>query len=97
MSQDPLKEAAKSVFLSSIEGLANTLAVVAAFLGAPPIYGRTVEWISAFTTRHYGAEFADLISLAWFVIVVCLVFFTARASISTALIVGGVSFAVRFL
>ena len=89
--------AAQSIFLSSIEGLANTLAVVITFFATAPIYGRTVDWVIVFTTRHYGAEFADVIGLAWFGIVGFVVFFTARASVSTGLVVGGAVLAVRFL
>jgi hypothetical protein len=95
--KSPQNSAAQLVFMSSVYWLANLLAFIAAFLGTPPIYGRTVDWVIVFTTRHYGAEFADLISLGWFGIVACLVFFIARASISTALIVGGLTFALRFL
>jgi hypothetical protein len=91
------RAAARSIFMSSVEGLANTLAVVVTFFAVPPLYGRTVDWVAAFTARHYGAEFADLASLAWFVLAALLVFFTARASISTLLVMGGIALALRFL
>lgn len=89
--------AAQSIFMSSIKGFANTAAVAVTFFTVPPLYGRTVEWVSEFTARHYGYEFTDLAGFAWFVIVACLVFFTARASISTLLVMGGIAVAVRFL
>ena len=89
--------AAQSIFMSSIKGFANTAAVAATFFSAPPLYSRTVDWVTAFTTRYYGSDLTDIAGFAWFVIVTFLVFFTARASISTLLVVGGLAVAVRFL
>ncbi len=89
------KEAGKSLFLASIFGLANTLAVVATFLGVPQLYGRSIVWIQAYTARHYGYGLEDLIAFAWFVICACFLFFISRASISTALVMGGLALATR--
>jgi hypothetical protein len=83
--------------MSSVIGLANTLAVVATFLGAPPLYGQTIGWVQEFTARNYGYGFADATAIAWGVTCGCLVFFIARASISTALVLGGLALATRFL
>lgn len=89
--------AARSIFMDSIKGFANTAAVAATFFSVPPLFNRTVDWVMAFTSRFYGSDFADLSGFAWFVIVTLLVFFTARASISTLLVIGGLAVAVRFL
>ncbi len=94
---DSNKEATRSVFLSSIKGLANTGAVAAAFFLTPLFYSQTVGWIRSFTTVHYGAVWADLSDFAWFVIVALLTFFVARASVSTLLMMGGLAIATKFM
>lgn len=91
------KNSAQSTFMDSIHGLANVLAATVAFFGTGPIYERTIGWVMIFTARHYGAEFTDFASFAWFVLIAFLVFFTARASLSTLLVMGGLAIAVRFL
>ena len=89
------KAAGQSIFVSSLFGLANTLAVIATFLGVPPLYGKTVGWVQSYTTAQYGGGLEDLIAFAWFVTCACLVFFVSRASISTALVMGGLALATR--
>ena len=91
------QQASRSIFMSSVTGLANTLAVIVTFIGAPPLYGKTIAWVQAFTAQHYGYGWEDVVSLAWFVVCICLVFFVSRASISTALVMGGLAIATRFL
>lgn len=88
-------EAGKALFLSSIFGLANTLAVVAAFIGTPPLYGRSIGWVQTYTTQHYGYGLTDIVAFGWFVICGCLVFFISRASVSTALVMGALAIATR--
>ncbi len=97
--QTPSKhaQAGRSIFMSSLTGLANTLAVVATFLGAPPLFSKTIPWAQAYAARHYGYGYDDLVSLGWFVTCVLIVFFVSRASISTALVMGGLALATRFL
>ena len=90
-------EAARSIFMSSVKGLANTGAVVATFFIAPLLYAQSVEWIRIVTARHYGPEWTDLSDIAWFVLVALLTFFVARASVSTLLVMGGLAVATRFL
>ena len=82
--------------MSSIVGLANILAALAAFLGTPPVYGKTLGWVQRYTANHYGYEFVDLISFGWWVICALLIFFIARASVGTALGMGGLAIAARF-
>ncbi|MEM6463203.1 MAG: hypothetical protein AAF724_14930 [Pseudomonadota bacterium] len=91
------QQAGRSVFMSSVTGLANTVAGVVTFVGAPPLYSKTIDWVQRFTATHYGHGWADLTSLAWFVVCLCLVFFISRASISTALVMGGLAIATRFI
>jgi hypothetical protein len=89
------KAAGQSIFMSSVTGLANTLAVVTTFMGAPPLYGGTVGWVQDFTSNHYGYGFEDLTAFVWGVVCAALVFFISRASISTALVMGGLALATR--
>nr|WP_281721264.1 hypothetical protein [Nitrosomonas nitrosa] len=88
-------EAGQSIFLSSVTGLANTLAVVITFFGAPSMYGKSIELVQRFTAAQYGSGFEGLVSLAWFASCVLITFYVSRASISTALIVGGLAVATR--
>ena len=87
--------AGQSIFMSSVTGLANTLAVVTTFIGAPPLYGRTVGWVQGFAANNYGSGFEDITAFTWGVVCACLVFFISRASISTALVMGGLALATR--
>lgn len=89
-------EAGKSIFMSSITGLANTLALVATFLGAPALYGRSIDWVQRFTINQYGYGLEDLTAFVWFIICGCLVFFVSRGSVSTALVMGGGIIVMRF-
>ena len=90
-------DASKSIFMSSVTGLANTLAVVATFIGAPTLYGKTIDWMQDFTASNYGYGFEDIVSFGWFIACAALVFFISRASVSTALVMGGLAAATRFL
>ena len=90
-------EAARSIFMSSVKGLANTGAVAAAFFLTPLLYGQSVGWIRDFTVRYYGHELAGLTDFVWFVLVALLTFFVARASMATLLVMGGLAVATRFL
>ena len=88
-------EAGQSIFMSSVTGLANTLAVIVTFLCAPLLYGRTVGWIQGFVTNNYGYGWSDITAVLWALVTACLVFFISRASISTALVFGGLALATR--
>ena len=87
----------QQVFMSSVEWLANLLAVLAAFILTPEIYARTVNWVVDYTASRYGAGFEDLTHFAWFVMTALLVFFGARASLTTAIVAGGLALATRFV
>jgi hypothetical protein len=77
--------------------MANILAVIAAFFGTPPLYGKTVGVVQRYTGHYYGYEFIDLISFFYLVICAALIFFIARASVGTALVMGGLAIAARLL
>tara|TARA_R110001606_G_scaffold399304_1_gene584237 strand:+ start:13736 stop:14032 length:297 start_codon:yes stop_codon:yes gene_type:complete len=89
-------EAAKSIFTSSVTGLANVAAFAAAFLATPAIYGLSSEWMNDFTAKNYGPEWSDITDPIWFVVIALTTFFVARASISTVLVMGGLAIAARF-
>ncbi|MGC8202506.1 hypothetical protein ACP2AV_07355 [Aliiroseovarius sp. PTFE2010] len=91
------QDAGRSIFMSSIRGLANTLAIVVTFFGAPPLYSKSVGWIQAFAVSHYGYGVEDATAIVWGLVCAALVFFISRASISTALVMGGLAVATRFL
>lgn len=87
----------QQVFMSSVEWLANLFALLATFFLTPEIHGRTVDWIVNYTASRYGAGFEDLTSFGWFVMTGLLVFFTARATLATAIVAGGLALATRFV
>ena len=95
LSNEKHKAAGQSIFMSSVTGLANTLAVVTTFIGAPPLYGRTVTIVQDYTSNNYGYGYEDLTAFIWGVTCAALVFFISRASISTALVMGGLAVATR--
>ncbi len=94
---DKHREASQTIFMSSMKGLANTGAVAATFFTTPIVYSASVDWIVSFAIRHYGEAWADVVNLVWFVLVACLVFFIARASLSTLLVMGGLAVATKFI
>ena len=95
--QQNQNQAGRSIVMSSVTSLANVSAVVVAFFATPVAYQRTVGWVQSFTANHYGYGFEDITAFIWWLIVALLIFFFARASISTALVMGGLAIAARFL
>lgn len=93
------KNAAKSVFTSSVYLFANIAAIAAAFIGTGPIYDSSIGWIQDFTARQYGSSetIQPIVSVFWFAVVGLGTFAFARATIATALIMLGTAFAARFL
>lgn len=96
-NQNRHQQAGRSIFMSSIVGLSNIIAVIVTFFATPLAYGHSVGWVQRFTSRHYGYGFEDITAFVWWMIVALLIFFGARASISTALVMGGLAIAARFL
>lgn len=91
------KEAGKNIFMSSMVGLANVLAVIITFICAPLLYNKTEPWMQNYVYVQYGAGLSDLVSFIWFIITILLIFFVSRASVATALIMGAMAFAMRLL
>lgn len=90
-------EAGRSVFMSSVTGLANVSAAVATFFATPLAYNFTEDWISGFVARHYGYGFTDIALVGWFIATALTVFFVARASIGLAITMGGLAIAARLM
>ena len=87
---------ANSICVNSVIGFANVLAVIAAFLGTPPLHRVSVGFIRNYTTDQYGEWLAEPVSLVWFCLIAAAVFFISRATLSTALVMGGLMLASRF-
>lgn len=87
----------RDIWNQSMIGLANSLAVLITFLAVPELYARTIDWVSNYTATRYGAEFIPLCELGWFVILGCIVFFTARAGTAALIISGGMALAMKLL
>lgn len=86
-----------SMFTSSVYGVANILAIIITFLGTPAVYGRTIDWVQRYAASNYGYGLEDFVALMWGLICMTLVFFVSRASVSTALVMGGLTIATRLL
>jgi len=91
------RDASRSVFMSSVAGLANTIAVITTILGAPPLYSHTIGWIQAFVAQHYGYGIEGPTSLVWAGTCGSVVFFSSRMSISTAVPMLIMTLVARFL
>lgn len=91
------KAAARSVFMSSIEALANLGAVVVTFFLTPIAFNTTIGWVRQFTRTYYGEELMLFVEFGWMGAVGIFIFFITRMSFSTVLVMGGLAFAVRFL
>lgn len=95
--QNKQKQHAQSVFMSSVELLANTAAFVATFFALPLAYDKSIVWITKFAAHYYSSEVAGFVFFAWYVVLGVMIFAVSRASLSVLLIIGGVAIAVRYL
>ena len=89
-------QASQNVFMSSVVALANVLAFVTAFFATPLVYSYTLPKVQSFTAQHYGAGFEEIIALTWWAITALTIFFGARASLSTGIIMAAMTFIARF-
>ena len=96
-SNKDLGSRGESMFTSSMNGLANVIAVLASFLGTPWLFDVTIDWLHEYTARAYGYGFETPVSIVWFLACSLLIFFTARATVSTALVMGGAALLTRFM
>lgn len=90
-------QAGQNLFMSSVTGLANVLAVMASFFGAPTLYGYSAPFVQQMTYQSYGPDIATLAMLVWWIISYLLVFYIARATVGTALIFGGLAIVTRLM
>lgn len=89
------KEAARNVFTSSVSLLADTLAAITAFLCTGPIYKFSIGPVRDFAASQYGVWVGDLTTFVWGLAVAVAVFAFARASLATAITLGGFAIAAR--
>lgn len=89
--------AAQPVFMSSIALLANVVAFIVTIFGTPLLYNQTIKFVQIFVFEQYGAGFQDIVILVWGGVCGLIVFAFARASIATALVMGGAAIATRLL
>lgn len=87
----------QSMFTSSLGGLANVIAFLASFLGTPWLFNVSIDWLQEYTAQAYGYGYHDIVSVLWFISCSLLIFFTARATVSTALVMGGAALVTRFM
>lgn len=88
-------QAGKSMFMGSVNALGNLLAFVVAFLATPPAYSSTITWVQNYTAHHYGYGYEDITAVVWGGLCACLIFCLSRATIATALTMGGLAIAAR--
>jgi hypothetical protein len=87
----------KPFFMQSVEGLAKVIAWIAAFLLTPPVYNFSVGWVETYAARYYGSGIESLASLVWFILTACLIYQFSKATIGTALMLGGVGIMLRLM
>ncbi|WP_022693139.1 hypothetical protein [Ponticaulis koreensis] len=97
MGKQDQKQAAANVFSGSVKGLANVSAVAVTYLLTPLAYGSTAGWVKAYTGNHYGYEFADIATLFWGILLAAAIFFMSRATLATAITMGGLAIAARMV
>ena len=88
-------QSSQSIFISSVKGLANILAVIITFLFTPKLYAWTIDWIIDYTSSNYGYGLEQVTSVVWGVCLALTIFFLSRATVSTSLVMGGLALASR--
>ena len=91
------KEASRSIFMSSMFWFANVAALITAFFSVQPVFNLTRGWIEDFTTSQYAAEWTEPVLWFWWAAVAAILFFTARASIATLIVMGAFAIATKLL
>jgi len=89
------KAAARSLYEKSIQLIANISAVIVAFFATGPLYALTISGVQNFTAEQYGSGFEWLIRAFWFVVVGAITFGIARATVATAIAMGGLALAAK--
>ncbi|MEZ5691653.1 MAG: hypothetical protein R3D71_08320 [Rickettsiales bacterium] len=97
LEQKKHKQAGHNIFMSSMQGLADTLAAIATFIGTGPMHNALNDFVKGYAASNYGGESAaELASLALWPACFLVIFFGARATIGTALIFGAIALLTRF-
>ena len=91
------KNSARSLYEKSIQLIANTAAIIAAFFATGPLYALSIDWVLSFSATQYGDGLSWLVEAFWFVVVGAITYGIARATVATAIAMGGLALAVRFL
>jgi len=89
------KNVGKGIYEKSIKSIANLSAIVAAFFATGPLYSLSIGWVLGFSTSQYGDEVNWVVQVFWFVVVALSTFAIARATIATAITIGGFALAAR--
>lgn len=95
--QQKYQQAGYGIFMQTLLWMSNLLAIVISFFTAPIAYSRTIDFVFAFTARHYGAGYEDIVSFLWWMIVAAFIFCVVRMSVSTLFVMGGLALATRLL
>lgn len=83
-------------FRQSMQGFATTAAAALTLFVAPALYELTHEHVSQITEHFYGyGQAADMVGVAWKILVWPLSFFALRATLVTAIMMGALT-AVRY-
>lgn len=85
-----------SLYMRSMAGLANVIALAAVFFGAPLIYDWTIAAVTAYAVAHYGPY---TVLTAWFWGALCGfgVFYLSRTFLSFGVVLTTIGLALRFL
>lgn len=87
---------AAALWNNSFYWIANILSFAAAFVLGPVLWKYTVNHVSSLTYQTYGSNVLGMAELVWFGLCYLLVFFGARATIGTSIVMGGLAIAIRF-
>jgi len=90
-------QAGYGIFMQTLIWLSNLLAIVITFFASPEVYDRTSGFVFAFTAQHYGTGYEDIVSFVWWMIVAAFIFCVVRMSVSTLLVMGGLTLAAKLL
>jgi len=94
MSNTP-KAAARSMYEKSIQLIANVSAAIVAFFATGPLYTLTIRWVEEFSATQYGPDFEWAVKIFWFVVVGAITYGIARATVATAIAMGGLALASK--
>lgn len=96
-NNNPDRDRNRRVLTDSLDGLATTVGVGGAIIGAPILYQLAGPYVIALAQEGYPPELVDLTAIAFQVACYPFVFFAARASVGVALMVAGSWVAYRLL